>query len=191
MRIQDARLSGREVLVAENVSFAWDRQPILSDFSIRIMRGDRIGIIGPNGCGKTTLLKILLGDLAPNDGSVRLGTKLEVVHFDQLRQQLNLDQTVKDNVSEGSDFIDIQGRRRHVIGYLQDFLFSPHRARSPVRALSGGERNRLLLARLFTREANVLVMDEPTNDLDAETLKVTRTYAHQFFRHHFVGQSRP
>ena len=134
------------------------------------MRGDRIGIIGPNGSGKTTLLRLLLGELQPQSGEIKLGTRREVVYFDQLREQLDLDKSVQENVGEGNDTLIINGTPRHIIGYLQDFLFSPERARSPVSILSGGERNRLLLAKLFTKPSNVLVMDEPTNDLDAETL---------------------
>jgi len=134
------------------------------------MRGDRIGIIGPNGSGKTTLLRLLLGELQPQAGEIKLGTRREVIYFDQLREQLDLDKSVQDNVGEGNDTLTINGSQRHIIGYLQDFLFSPERARSPVSILSGGERNRLLLAKLFTKPSNILVMDEPTNDLDAETL---------------------
>jgi ATP-binding cassette subfamily F protein uup len=134
------------------------------------MRGDRIGIIGRNGSGKTTLLRLLLGDLQPQQGEIKLGTRREVIYFDQLREQLDLDKSVQENVGEGNDTLTINGSSRHIIGYLQDFLFSPERARSPVSILSGGERNRLLLAKLFTKPSNILVMDEPTNDLDAETL---------------------
>jgi ATP-binding cassette subfamily F protein uup len=134
------------------------------------MRGDRIGIIGPNGSGKTTLLRLLLGELQPQQGEIKLGTRREVIYFDQLREQLDMDKSVQENVGEGNDTLIINGQQRHIIGYLQDFLFSPERARSPVSILSGGERNRLLLAKLFTKPANILVMDEPTNDLDAETL---------------------
>jgi ATP-binding cassette subfamily F protein uup len=134
------------------------------------MRGDRIGIIGRNGSGKTTLLRLLLGDLQPQQGEIKMGTRREVIYFDQLREQLDLDKSVQDNVGEGNDTLIINGSSRHIIGYLQDFLFSPERARSPVSILSGGERNRLLLAKLFTKPSNILVMDEPTNDLDAETL---------------------
>ncbi len=148
------------------------RAPIVRDLSLRIMRGDRIGLVGPNGAGKTTLLRLLLGELAPTAGSVRLGTRLEVAYFDQLRAELELEKTVIENVAEGREYIEINGERRHVIGYLQDFLFSPDRVRTPVKALSGGERNRLLLARLFAQPANLLVMDEPTNDLDLETLEL-------------------
>ena len=143
---------------------------MIRDLTTTILAGDRVGIIGPNGSGKTTLLRLLLGELAPQQGRVRLGTRLEVLYFDQLREQLDLDKTVQENVADGNDTVTIDGRPRHVIGYLQDFLFTPERARSPVRVLSGGERNRLLLARLFTQPSNVLVLDEPTNDLDAETL---------------------
>jgi len=137
-----------------------------------VMRGDRIGLIGPNGSGKTTLLRLLLGELVPDSGSVRLGTGLEVAYFDQLREQLDPDQTVQASIGDGSEYIEIGNVRKHVLGYLQDFLFSPDRARTPVRVLSGGERNRLLLARLFTRSFNLLVLDEPTNDLDIETLEL-------------------
>ena len=134
------------------------------------MRGDRVGIIGPNGSGKTTLLRLLLGDLLPQKGVVKLGSRREVLYFDQLREQLDLDKSVLENVGEGNDTLVINGRQRHIIGYLQDFLFSPEQSRSPVRILSGGERNRLLLAKLFAKPSNLLVMDEPTNDLDIETL---------------------
>jgi ATP-binding cassette subfamily F protein uup len=158
------------VAEAENVSFSYDSRPIIKGLSTTIMRGDRIGIIGPNGSGKTTLLRLLLGDLQPQQGEIKLGTRREVVYFDQLREQLDLDKSVQDNVGEGNDTLVINGSSRHIIGYLQDFLFSPERARSPVSILSGGERNRLLLAKLFTKPSNILVMDEPTNDLDAETL---------------------
>jgi ATP-binding cassette subfamily F protein uup len=144
--------------------------PLVRDFSTTVLRGDRIGIIGPNGIGKTTLLKLILGELKPQQGEVRLGTNLHVLYFDQMREQLDPDLTVQQNLAGDQDSVVINGKARHVIGYLQDFLFTPDRARSPVRILSGGERNRLLLARLFTREANVLVLDEPTNDLDLETL---------------------
>ena len=157
---------------AADVSFGYDDQPIVSHFSTVIMRGDKIGVIGRNGAGKTTLLRILLGQLAPQHGSVRLGTNLSVAYFDQLRGQLDETQTVQENVSPNSDMLDVGGKRRHVIGYLKDFLFSPQRSRTPVWVLSGGEKNRLLLAKLFARSANVLVMDEPTNDLDVETLEL-------------------
>ena len=170
MQLQEAERSGNLVVEAEAVSFSYDSKPVISNLSTTIMRGDRVGIIGPNGSGKTTLLRLLLGELEPQSGEIRLGTRREVLYFDQLREQLDPEQTVQENVGEGNDTVLINGRPRHIIGYLQDFLFSPERARSPVRILSGGERNRLLLAKLFTKPSNVLVMDEPTNDLDAETL---------------------
>ena len=172
LQLDEAERSGRLVAEVKDISYAWEARPVIRNLSTRIMRGDRIGIIGPNGVGKTTLLNLLLGRLAPDSGQVRLGTNLEVAYFDQLRSQLDEEQSVRDNVSGGSDKVEIGGKSKHVIGYLQDFLFTPERARTPVKALSGGERNRLLLARLFTRPANVLVMDEPTNDLDMETLEL-------------------
>ncbi|MCG6933666.1 MAG: ATP-binding cassette domain-containing protein, partial [Gallionella sp.] len=145
---------------------------IIDDFSCRIQRGDKVGLLGPNGCGKSTLLKIILGELQPDSGRVKLGTKISVAYFDQLRAQLDDDATLADTISQGSDFVEIGGQKKHVISYLGDFLFAPERARSPVKSCSGGERNRLLLARLFTQPANVLVLDEPTNDLDIETLEL-------------------
>ena len=145
---------------------------VVQDFSCRLQRGDRIGVIGPNGAGKTTLLRLILGELVPDAGTVRLGTKLQVAYFDQFRTQLNEEAALVDVISPGSDYIEIGNERKHVIGYLGDFLFAPERARSPVKSLSGGERNRLLLARLFAQPANVLVLDEPTNDLDIETLEL-------------------
>jgi len=172
MQLQEASRSGALVAELENVSFGYGDSAIIRDFSTTVMRGDRIGIIGANGSGKTTLLRLLLGELSPDSGEIRLGTRREVLYFDQLRDQLDLAATVQENVGEGNDTVTINGRQRHVIGYLQDFLFSPERARTPVHILSGGERNRLLLAKLFTKPANVLVMDEPTNDLDAETLEL-------------------
>ena len=170
LNLQDAAKSGKLVAEAEELSFSYDGKPIIDNFSTTVLRGDRIGIIGPNGIGKTTLLKLLLGQIPPQSGSVRLGTNLETLYFDQLREQLDPDKTVQQNLSGDQDMVMVAGKQRHVYGYLQDFLFTPDRARTPVRILSGGERNRLLLARLFTREANVLVLDEPTNDLDLETL---------------------
>ena len=167
-----AEKSGKLVCEAEHVNYAWDQQTVIRGFSATIMRGDRIGIIGPNGCGKSTLLNLLLGKIPPDSGSIRLGSKIEVAYFDQLRAQLREDQTVIDNVTDGGDSVSINGQRKHIVGYLQDFLFTPQRARQPVKSLSGGERNRLLLAKLFTRPANLLVMDEPTNDLDVETLEL-------------------
>jgi ATP-binding cassette subfamily F protein uup len=170
LQAQEAERSGRLVIEARDVRFSRGDRPIVRDFSTTIMRGDRVGVIGPNGSGKTTLLRLLLGELAPDEGTVRLGTGLEIAYFDQLREQLDPERSVFDSVADGAEFVAVGGQRRHVIGYLQDFMFGPDRARTPVRALSGGERNRLLLARLFTRSFNLLVMDEPTNDLDMETL---------------------
>ncbi len=173
LQVQEAERSGRRVVEARGVSFARNGRAIVRDFSTTVTRGDRVGIIGPNGSGKTTLLRLLLGELAPDAGTVRLGTNLELVYFDQLREQLDPDRTVFDSIADGAEWVDVGGpggQRKHVHGYLQDFLFPPDRARTPVRALSGGERNRLLLARLFTRAFNLLVLDEPTNDLDVETL---------------------
>ena len=171
-QLADDDRSGEKVIVTENLSFDYDALPVVRDLSTRIMRGDRVGILGPNGAGKTTLLNLLLGQLEPQSGSVTLGTNLTLAYFDQLREQLDGEKTVQENVAGDQTEIDVQGKKRHIISYLQDFLFSPERARSKVRSLSGGERNRLLLARLFTRPSNLLVMDEPTNDLDMETLEL-------------------
>jgi ABC transport system ATP-binding/permease protein len=168
----EAERTGFKVITCENVSFRYEDRWIVRDFSTRIERGDKIGIVGPNGAGKTTLLRLLLGQLAPQSGTVEHGTKLEIVYFDQLRAQLDDTMRVQDAVADGNATVTINGRTRHVISYLEDFLFEPGRARTPIKALSGGERNRLLLARLFTKPANVLVLDEPTNDLDAETLEL-------------------
>jgi ATP-binding cassette subfamily F protein uup len=170
LQAQEAERSGKLVVEAKGVSFSRGDRPIVKDLTTTMMRGDRVGLIGPNGSGKTTLLRLLLGELAPDSGTIRLGTGLELAYFDQLREQLDPERSVFDSVADGADFIDVRGARKHVLGYLQDFLFSADRARTPVRALSGGERNRLLLARLFTRSFNLLVLDEPTNDLDIETL---------------------
>jgi ATP-binding cassette subfamily F protein uup len=170
IQLQEAERSGRLVVEAEGVSFSYDGRPVIRNLTTTIMRGDRVGIIGPNGSGKTTLLRLLLGELIPQEGTISLGSRLELLYFDQMREQLDLDRSVQENVGEGNDTLMINGAPRHIIGYLQDFLFTPERARSPVSILSGGERNRLLLAKLFTRPFNVLVMDEPTNDLDVETL---------------------
>ncbi|MBD1553228.1 ATP-binding cassette domain-containing protein [Pseudomonas typographi] len=173
IQLEVADKSGKQVLLLENVSYAHPGGPMLvKDFSMVLQRQDRIGLLGANGTGKTTLLKLMLGDLEPVAGSVKPGTKLEVAYFDQLRLQLDLEKTVVDNLAEGRDFIDIDGQSRHVLSYLGDFLFSPQRARTPVKALSGGERARLLLAKLFSKPANLLVLDEPTNDLDVETLEL-------------------
>jgi ATP-binding cassette subfamily F protein uup len=174
LSLDEGRTSGKLVAEAKHISFTWDDAdtPVVRDLSLRIMRGDRIGLVGPNGVGKTTLLRLLLGQLEPSSGSVRLGTKLEVAYYDQLRAALDLDKSVIENLGEGREFVEVRGRSRHVIGYLQDFLFSPDRARTPLKALSGGEHNRVLLARLFAQPANLLDLDEPTNDLDLETLEL-------------------
>jgi len=172
LALAQAEASGKKVVEAKNVSFSYADNTIVTDFSIRIERGDKIGLIGNNGAGKSTLLKLLLGQLSPTGGSVELGTNLQIAYFDQLREQLDPDASVADSVADGGEFIDLPGGRRHVMSYLADFLFAPARARSPVRSLSGGEKNRLLLARLFTKPANLIVMDEPTNDLDLETLEI-------------------
>lgn len=172
MQIQDAGRSGQKVITAEDVSYGYNDTPVIRNFSTTIMCGDKVGIIGPNGAGKTTLINILLGKLKPQQGVVTIGTKLQISYFDQLRGQLNEKETVKYNVADGFEILTINDHPRHVIGYLQDFLFTPERAHSIVGKLSGGERNRLLLARLFSKPSNVLVMDEPTNDLDTETLEL-------------------
>ncbi len=172
MSIQESDRSGARVIVADKLDFGYGGPSILRDFSTTIYRGDKIGLIGPNGCGKTTLLNLLLGGLEPQKGTVKHGIYLEVSHFDQHRESLNEALTVAESVDQGSDFVVVDGNKRHVLAYLQDFLFSPARAKEPVSSLSGGERNRLLLARLFIRPANVLVLDEPTNDLDTETLEL-------------------
>lgn len=181
MQLGAAERSGKQVLVADQVSFAHPGgRELIKDFSMILQRGDRIGLLGANGSGKTTLLKLLLGKLEPTQGSIKVGTKLEVAYFDQLRHQLDIEKTVMENVGEGSDTITINGQSRHVMSYLSDFLFSPQRARTPVKALSGGERARLLLAKLFARPANLLVLDEPTNDLDVETLELLEEVLMEF-----------
>ena len=171
IHIEEAEQSGRKVIRAKNVSFRYD-EPLIEDFSLRIMRGDRIGLIGNNGVGKTTLLRLLLGELEPQSGTMKFGTNLTIGYFDQLRQSLDPEKSVAYNVAEGRTYIKLNGKDRHIVGYLKGFLFSPKRSETPVKALSGGERNRVILAKLFTRPANVLVLDEPTNDLDIETLEV-------------------
>jgi|JI9StandDraft_2_1071091.scaffolds.fasta_scaffold07662_4 ATP-binding cassette subfamily F protein uup len=174
VKMQATTLERSGELVAEltDVSFAYDSRPIINKFSTLISRGDKIGIVGPNGAGKSTLIKLLLGQLQPTAGKIRLGTKLETLYFDQLREQIDGEKSVADNVSDGGDQVVLQGKPRHIYGYLQDFLFTPERSRQPAKFLSGGERNRLLLARLFKRTSNLLVLDEPTNDLDEETLEL-------------------
>ena len=180
LAIQSAQKSGVLVANVDNISFAYEGRSIVRDFSTTIMRGDKIGVIGPNGAGKTTLLRLLLGELSPQSGTVQLGTNLQIAYFDQLRETLDEEATAQENVGEGADMLSIDGRPRHVLGYLQDFLFTPERARSPVRFLSGGERNRLLLSKLFSKPANVIVLDEPTNDLDTETLELLEERLVQF-----------
>ncbi len=170
MQVEEADISGKVVIKARNIYLNFDDKKVVNGFSTAIMRGDRVGVLGPNGCGKTTLLRLLLGKLQPQQGTVKTGTNLEIAYFDQLRAQLDEERSVQDNVADGHDQVTIGGKSKHVISYLQDFLFAPERARSPVKALSGGERNRLLLARLFAQPSNLLVLDEPTNDLDVETL---------------------
>ena len=172
MAISDQERSGKIVIEINDISYSYGDQVIVSHFSTSIMRGDRIGIIGPNGVGKSTLIQLLLGELSPDQGQVKQGTKLEIAYFDQYRSELNLQQSVRDNLAEGTDNVEINGKSKHVMSYLSDFLFSPQRANSPVSTLSGGERNRLMLAKLFAQPFNLLVMDEPTNDLDVETLEL-------------------
>jgi ATP-binding cassette subfamily F protein uup len=172
LKLDAGERSGQMVAELIDVSKAYGDKVLIRDFSTRILRGDRIGLIGPNGAGKTTLLKLILGELAPDSGSVRLGTNRSIAYFDQLREQLDVEATLIDTINPGADYVEIGGQRKHVISYLGDFLFAPERARSPVKTLSGGERNRLLLARLFAQPANVLVLDEPTNDLDIDTLEL-------------------
>jgi len=172
MAVETGERSGKLVAELENVSKAYGERVLVQNFSCRIQRGDKIGLLGPNGAGKSTLLKMILGQLEPDSGKVKLGSKIAVAYFDQLREQLDDEATLADTISQGADFVEIGGQKKHVISYLGDFLFAPERARSPVKSCSGGERNRLLLARLFTQPANVLVLDEPTNDLDIETLEL-------------------
>lgn len=172
MQIEEALRSGKIVFELDDVSYQIEKKQLIKDFTVQVLRGDKIALIGPNGVGKTTLLKLMLGDLVPTSGHVHCGTKLEVAYFDQYRLELDPEKTVMDNLAEGKQEVMVNGRSRHVLGYLQDFLFPPKRARTPVRALSGGERNRLLLAKLFLKPSNLLVLDEPTNDLDIETLEL-------------------
>ena len=180
MAVDTGERSGKLVAELEHVSKAYGGRTLVDNFSCRIQRGDKIGLLGPNGAGKSTLLKMILGNLEPDSGTVKLGTKISVAYFDQLREQLDDNATLADTISQGSDFVDIGGQKKHVISYLGDFLFPPERARSPVKSCSGGERNRLLLARLFTQPANVLVLDEPTNDLDIETLELLEELLAQY-----------
>jgi ATP-binding cassette subfamily F protein uup len=177
---QETDESGQLVFEAENISVSFGHEPIIADFSARIMRGDRIGIVGPNGAGKTTLIKLLLGEIEPSSGRIRHGSRLELAYYDQQREQLALDESVMENVSGRNDQVIVNGQSRHVSGYLRDFLFRPDQLKTPARALSGGERNRLLLARLFARPANLLVLDEPTNDLDIDTLELLEEFVSEF-----------
>ena len=172
LQVDEAQRSGKLVFEAEHLGYDIADRTLINDFTFQVLRGDKIALIGPNGCGKTTLIKLLLGQLQPQRGQLRGGTKLDVAYFDQYRQQLDPDKTVVDNLADGKSEVEVAGRRRHVLGYLQDFLFEPKRALTPVRALSGGEKNRLLLARLFLKPCNLLILDEPTNDLDIETLEL-------------------
>ncbi len=172
LSVGEGERSGKLVAELEGVSKAYAGRDVVKGFTARLLRGDKVGLIGPNGSGKTTLLKLILGEIEPDSGSVRMGTKISVAYFDQFRAALNEEATLSDTINPGADFVEIDGVRKHVISYLGDFLFPPERAKAPVKSLSGGERNRLLLARLFSRPANVLVLDEPTNDLDIETLEL-------------------
>ncbi|MFR9718299.1 ABC transporter ATP-binding protein [Aeromonas diversa] len=172
LKMEEGNRSGKLVFETQGVHLSFDDKTLFTDLELLVQRGDKIALVGPNGCGKSTLIKLLLGDLEPDNGTVRRGTNLEVAYFDQYREQLNPEQTVMENVGEGKQEVTVGGRTRHILGYLQDFLFEPKRARTPVRALSGGEKNRLLLAKLFLKPSNLLILDEPTNDLDVETLEL-------------------
>ncbi|MGL5371571.1 MAG: ATP-binding cassette domain-containing protein, partial [Plesiomonas shigelloides] len=172
IQVDDVSRSGKIVFELENAGYEVDGKVLLKNFTTTIMRGDKIALVGPNGCGKTTLIKLLLGELQPTTGTVRCGTKLDVAYFDQYRAELDPEKTVMDNVAEGKQEVMVAGKPRHILGYLQDFLFHPRRAMTPVKALSGGERNRLLLAKLLLKPNNLLILDEPTNDLDIETLEL-------------------
>lgn len=179
--VEEAARSGKLVAEASHAVFAYPEQPpVIKDLDLTVLRGDKIGLVGENGTGKTTLVRLLLGELEPTEGSIRLGTNLQVAYFDQLRGELDLERNALDNLSEGREFIDINGQSKHVLGYLQEFLFTPERARSPVSVFSGGERARLLLAKLFSKPANILVLDEPTNDLDVETLELLEEQLSEF-----------
>ena len=172
LQVEKGEASGQLVAELTDVSKSFEGRPVVRHFSCRLLRGDKVGLIGPNGAGKSTLIKLILGEIQPDEGNVRLGTRLNIAYFDQMRAQLNEEATLADTISPGSEYVEIGGKRKHVIGYLGEFLFAPERARSPVRTLSGGERNRLLLARLFAQPANLIVLDEPTNDLDIDTLEL-------------------
>jgi ATP-binding cassette subfamily F protein uup len=178
--INSGQKTGKIVAALENVSLSFGEKQIVKDFTATILRGDKVGLLGPNGAGKSTLLKIILGVLAPSQGEVKQGSMIEIAYFDQLRESLDLEATLEDFISPGSEWVEIGGQRKHVKSYLNDFLFSPQRARSPIKTLSGGERNRLLLARLFAKPANVLVLDEPTNDLDIDTLDLLEEFLQDY-----------
>ena len=180
LNLDSGERSGKLVAELENVVKGYGGKILINGFSTRILRGDKIGLLGPNGIGKTTLLKLILGDIEADSGDIQRGTKINVAYFDQMREQLDEEATLVDTISPGSDFVEIGNERKHVISYLEDFLFPPQRSRSPVKSLSGGERNRLLLARLFARPANVLVLDEPTNDLDIDTLELLESLLQEF-----------
>jgi ABC transport system ATP-binding/permease protein len=180
LNLQEAERSGRMVVEAKNLTFNWETQPIVNDFKLRVIRGDRIGLVGPNGCGKSTLIKLLLSELAPQSGTIKLGTNLQTAYFDQQRLQLDENLTAGENVTGGGDYVTIGESRQHIVGYLAEFLFTPDRIHAPITRLSGGERNRLLLAKLFTKPANLLVLDEPTNDLDLETMELLEEKLHEF-----------
>ena len=180
INIDEANPSGRKVIRLRNVSYGYDDKRLINDLTLQIMRGDRIGLVGNNGVGKSTLLRLLLGELEPQSGTIKLGTQLEVGYYDPLRGDLDLERSVAENVGEGRDFVQLNGKDIHVVGYLRGFLFEPKRAMTPVKALSGGERNRVLLAKLFTRPSNLLVLDEPTNDLDVETLEALETRLREY-----------
>jgi ATP-binding cassette subfamily F protein uup len=180
LEINSGQKTGKIVAALENVSLAFGDKQIVNDFTGTILRGDKVGLLGPNGAGKSTLLKIILGELQPNQGEVKQGSMIEIAYFDQLRESLDLEATLEDFISPGSEWVEIGGQRKHVKSYLNDFLFSPQRARSPIKTLSGGERNRLLLARLFAKPANVLVLDEPTNDLDIDTLDLLEEFLQDY-----------
>lgn len=180
MSLASTSKSGKLVFEIDDISYAFETKQIVKNFTTQIIRGDRIALIGPNGCGKSTLLKMMLGQLTAQNGEIKTGTMLDVAYFDQHRAALDLDKTVQENVGDGKDDVEHNGRTRHVLGYLQDFLFAPERARTPVRALSGGEKNRLLLAKLFLKPNNLLILDEPTNDLDIETLELLESLVHQY-----------
>ena len=180
LNVDAGERSGKLIAELDNVSKSYGDKVLIKNFSTRILRGDKIGLLGPNGAGKTTLLKLILGEIEPDSGHIEHGTKQSVAYFDQMREQLNEEATLADTISPGSDFVEIGNERKHVISYLEDFLFPPQRSRSPVKSLSGGERNRLLLARLFARPANILVLDEPTNDLDIDTLELLENLLQDF-----------